>query len=310
MPEMVPSIGKDFRVWRRIEQTCMEMGGGKIRRLEDTVALAGLRCDGSAHDGCARSCLLFWKEQWLKPAIGLKRAPDSPEATLKLLERLRTRDGERYVCQSTEMYKATKAYAPLDVRRFYLGALYRGNGLKDILDFAVWPVVEKFKRLVMGRIKGTLKKTPAVSLNLEPGDLVEVKSLDEIKATLNAESKTRGLTFERLMLPFVGRRFIVKRRVERMIDEETGRMKELKDTVALEGVTCDGHTRLGGCPREVYHFWREAWLRLVSPRRGTEKSTPAKGSEELAPALPCASAAQIRWQSAAKPAEHGPAPSL
>jgi hypothetical protein len=42
-------------------------------------------------------------------------------------------------------------------------------------------------------------------------------------------------------------------------------MKELKDTVLLDGVTCDGHIRVGGCPREVYHFWRETWLR---PMRG------------------------------------------
>jgi hypothetical protein len=34
--------------------------------------------------------------------------------------------------------------------------------------------------------------------------------------------------------------------------------------VILEGVTCDGHTILGGCSRHVFHLWREAWLRRVA----------------------------------------------
>jgi hypothetical protein len=264
MPEMVPFCGQEFRVWRRIEQTCVESGGGGIRRIGNVVALNELRCDGSAHDKCDRCCVLLWKEQWLKPANQAARPPASTDTVRKLLARLRTRiDGGRYLCQSTRLQTATTPYAKWDGRRLYRGALYRGGGVSDLVQFALLPVLSKVRRLLERPLSGRLPRTPSVSLNLQPGDRVEVKSLDEIKTTLDAAGKNRGLAFTIQMLPFCGGRFTVKRRIARMIDEDTGLMKELKDTVLLDGVTCDGHTRVGGCPREVYHFWRETWLRPV-----------------------------------------------
>ena len=68
MPEMVPHCGRRFRVYRRAEKTCVE--GIGIQRMRNTVFLEGLRCDGSAHDGCQRQCLMFWKEAWLKRLNG------------------------------------------------------------------------------------------------------------------------------------------------------------------------------------------------------------------------------------------------
>jgi hypothetical protein len=69
------------------------------------------------------------------------------------------------------------------------------------------------------------------------------------------------------MIPFCGKRFIVKGRVERIILEKTSEMRLLKHTVLLENVVCDGHTILGGCSRLLYILWREAWLRRVEPDR-------------------------------------------
>ena len=68
MPEMAQFCGATFTVHRRAEKTCVE--GVGMRGLRGTVFLAGLRCDGSAHGGCERRCLLFWKEAWLKRADG------------------------------------------------------------------------------------------------------------------------------------------------------------------------------------------------------------------------------------------------
>ncbi len=88
MPEMAPLCGKTFRVYRRAERTCVE--GFGMRGLRGTVLLDGLRCDGSAHAGCQRGCLFFWKEVWLKPAdpSGDASARGSPEANAP---RLRSR---------------------------------------------------------------------------------------------------------------------------------------------------------------------------------------------------------------------------
>ncbi len=59
----------------------------------------------------------------------------------------------------------------------------------------------------------------------------------------------------------------VRRPVRRIILETTGEMRELRHTVTLEQVTRDGCVRWGGCPRDVFHLWREAWLRRVEPDR-------------------------------------------
>jgi hypothetical protein len=68
------------------------------------------------------------------------------------------------------------------------------------------------------------------------------------------------------MLPFCGRTFRVKDKVRRIIDDKTGRMLTIpKDCVILDRVVCSGERSVGRwfCPREIYPFWREAWLRRV-----------------------------------------------
>ena len=71
------------------------------------------------------------------------------------------------------------------------------------------------------------------------------------------------MTFDGEMTPYCGRRFRVLRRVERIIDERTGRMLRLpKDCIVLDGVVCQGIYHLF-CPRAIYPYWREVWLRRV-----------------------------------------------
>jgi hypothetical protein len=101
-------------------------------------------------------------------------------------------------------------------------------------------------------------------LNLEPGELVEVKSRAEIEATLDDNGALRGLRFGAEMLPYCGRRARVLARVDRIIDEKTGRMLKLRDCIVLEDVWCKGTFR-ALCRRKIYTYWREAWLRRVDP---------------------------------------------
>jgi hypothetical protein len=79
------------------------------------------------------------------------------------------------------------------------------------------------------------------------------------------DGKNRGLSFDR-MLPYCGRTFHVKDRVRRIIDDKTGRMLNIsKDCLILDGAVCSGERTPGCwfCPRQIYSFWREAWLRRV-----------------------------------------------
>src|SRR5262249_18785891 len=104
-------------------------------------------------------------------------------------------------------------------------------------------------------------------LNLEAGEQVRVKSRADIVATLTPGRTNRGLWFDTdEMFPFCGRTFRVRQRISRFIDDRTGNMVELKsDCVTLDGAVCSGEnsTARWFCPREIYPYWREAWLERV-----------------------------------------------
>src|SRR5262245_11370104 len=70
MPERVSHRGRRYQVLRRADKTCDTVTWAGIRRMERTVHLAMLRCDGAAHGGCQAACLMFWKEAWLKRVDG------------------------------------------------------------------------------------------------------------------------------------------------------------------------------------------------------------------------------------------------
>lgn len=269
MPEMVPFCGRTFRMRHRLTYTCVEGYHGRL--LPDTVTLEGASCDGSHHDGCQKCCPLLWKEAWLRPA-GVESAGAVHGAAAKATACAKTRrDDGRYFCQSTELCRATCYLRPLSFTR--CTAQYRdGNvDLERALELLWIPFKVKMKTRLFGlesvQPVGTSDSTPAEETGLQAGDLVAVKTPEEIARTLDRKGRNRGLPFTPTMLPFCGHEYRVKGRVERMILETTGEMRRLANTVILKGVTCDGHTSLGGCSRHLYHFWREAWLRRVPPDR-------------------------------------------
>jgi hypothetical protein len=92
---------------------------------------------------------------------------------------------------------------------------------------------------------------------------VRIKSQAEIEATLTKDLKNRGLGFEEEMARHCGREARVLRRVDRCIEESTGRLLQMKNPcIVLEGIICEG-TYSAVCPRSIYSFWREIWLERV-----------------------------------------------
>jgi hypothetical protein len=63
------------------------------------------------------------------------------------------------------------------------------------------------------------------------------------------------------MAKFCGKKYTVRKRVERIMLESTGQLRGIRNTVLLENVTCED---LYGCDRSCFHYWREAWLRRTS----------------------------------------------
>ena len=102
-------------------------------------------------------------------------------------------------------------------------------------------------------------------MSFQPGTLVEVRTKEEIEQTLNADQRNRGLWFDVEMVPYAnGCAYPVLRRVDRIINEKTGRMMTLRNPcVILQGVVCSGHfsERRMFCPRSLYPYWRDSWLK-------------------------------------------------
>jgi len=84
------------------------------------------------------------------------------------------------------------------------------------------------------------------------GDRVEVRSLAEIRATLDADGALDGLPFMVEMARFAGRSAIVFRCVDKIYDYgRSRRLQRIDDTVLLGGFRCDGEAH-GNCEAACY----------------------------------------------------------
>jgi hypothetical protein len=287
MPEMLRYCGRQFTVDKVAHKVCDTIGGSGFRRMDDAVHLTGVRCDGTAHGGCQAACLIYWKTAWLKrvePATPGRRRSAVPRGMASLLARASegepTEDGaETYRCQSTELLRAAPRVLPVRSPRHYLDYVRTGNVsapwalrayavalINRIQDLSrrhlpVWLRVKGGRRWRVVRGRGT--RTPTGRIDLQPGELVRIKSKDEIEKTLNANLLNRGLGFDAEMTRFCGRTARVARRVERIIDERTGRMLHMRNPcIVLEGIVCEGAYSVN-CPRSIPAYWREVWLERV-----------------------------------------------
>ncbi|MGC2395575.1 MAG: hypothetical protein WA579_06210 [Rhodomicrobium sp.] len=274
MPEMLPYCGARLRVFRRIDKfhDYFTPGGTGMRRVRDAVALGELRCNGGGHGGCQAGCLFTWKEAWLEPANGPEASAPPPAIRASRLEEFACRTSPegvtRYSCQLTELPRAAALMWWNDPRH-YLRSLWSGN-----VQFV--PFV-KAVALALFNLAQTKTRSPTAPhqedgipqtgvkppLNLRPGDIVRVKSKEEIAKTLK-KSRNRGLSFDGVeMNRFCGGEFRVAKRVETIVDEASGRMLTMKSPcIVLEGVTSGGEYR-GLYPQNELIFWREVWLERV-----------------------------------------------
>lgn len=300
MPEMLQYCGRRFRVYKRADKTCDTIDWGLLRRMENASHLEELRCDGAAHGGCQAGCLLFWKDAWLKrvderapntitepqvPQPSPQSSGDANTCTVPALSRAARRvsdDGEEiFSCQATELKRATTSPLPWweptqyirDVRsrNATVGSVVRSIVVGFFNKVQAFNVrfLPRLKLVQGGRTYPFLLGTshgsaPPETLDLQPGDLIEVKSKQEIFRTLDERERTRGLRFDGEMLRYCGRRGRVLRRVERIIDEKTGRMLSINsDCIIVESFVCMGAYHRS-CPRAIYPYWRESWLRRVT----------------------------------------------
>jgi len=196
-----------------------------------------------------------------------------------------------YVCQATLVQGATKPLAWWDLRQ-YFEDYWSGNvGLERLLSGFIYscyyrlaqagiglgPAMRWFYNTFHSLWGGTLfprtpglipegQPTPSKKLNLQPGELVRVKSHEEILKTVDSTNRNRGMFWDAELVPYCGGTYRVAKRVSRLIDEKSGKMVEMKNPgVILDGVVCQARyspCRML-CPKSMYPYWREIWLERV-----------------------------------------------
>jgi hypothetical protein len=97
----------------------------------------------------------------------------------------------------------------------------------------------------------------------QAGDVVKVKSGDEIRKTLDPSGKRDGCLFMKGMWDYCGQGFNVLKVVENVFDENKYKMYRVATPLyLLDGVICAGLAEgiTWRCDRSCYYFWKEEWL--------------------------------------------------
>ena len=299
MPEMAKYCGTVGTVFRCVDKI-YDYGGRKdMRRLKDTVSIAGLRCDGGAHDGCQAQCYILWKTAWIKrtdvPATSWAEPPVERTGTIfsdigidhsfgsTFFKDDDATDG-RYVCQFTNLVRASTRLRPSDPRQDFR-PLIAGN--LTVMAFGVAMLTRLFN--AAQRLRGGIGFPPLqhnsstasrrVDLHLQPGEMVLVRDPEKIFETLDQSGKNRGLWFDQVMLYYCKRCYKVLSRVDKIIDDASGRMLRMKTPcIVLDGVDAPGENMRFSAQHD-YAFWREAWLERLEDRRPLVLAAPDESSE-------------------------------
>jgi hypothetical protein len=304
-PEMLAFCGKRLQVDKVAHKTCdnIEKTGG--RRMLDAVHLVGARCDGAGHGGCMADCVFFWKEAWLRresdPAQAIPQGSPDRSTLIDRHARLPGHEHEAdptYVCQTTALYEATTLLPWWDMRQYVRDVTSGNHSLWHMVKLLVFAGYRKLVNLGYGyrilvglfnrfqQLRGGKpyplgnglipdgKPTPTEELHLKPGEWVEIKSPAEILPTITVNGFNRGMRYDMEMSKYSGGRYRVQMRVDRLINEQNGKMMQMKNPcIQLEDVYCRAECTEGrlGCPRASNTYWREIWLRRVDAPKAPQK---------------------------------------
>ncbi len=296
-PEMLAFCGRRMRVAKVAHKTCDNIKKTGGRRMVHAVHLEGGRCDGGGHGGCQADCVFFWKDAWLRresdPSVvieGGSRCTESMVVDAAQVSKGKNSEETIWACQTTRLYEATTLLPWWDVRQ-YVRDVTSGNHtawhMTRLLVFGIYRSLFKlryghrylkglfnaFQKLHGGKPfpsgEGTIadgSPTPLAVLDLRPGDWVEVRPSDEILATITRNGFNRGMRYDMEMAKYSGERHRVEMRVDKLINEVTGKMMAMKSAcIQLEDVYCRAEctAKRIGCPRASNTYWREIWLRRV-----------------------------------------------
>ena len=130
MPQQLEYCGQRFMVYKRAHKTCDTVNNTGGRKMDATVHLEALRCNGEAYGGCGAACLMFWKQKWLTKVSGpnpvgtsevevvVGRADDASAVWRATLSADSTDEDPTYSCQATNLPAATQPLVWWEVRQY------------------------------------------------------------------------------------------------------------------------------------------------------------------------------------------------
>jgi hypothetical protein len=118
-------------------------------------------------------------------------------------------------------------------------------------------------------------------MTLCAGDWVEVRSKDDILATLDKSGRLEGLPFMPQMFKWCGKQFKVYKRAHKTCDTVSGDYvgRLLPNGIHLD-LRCDG-AAYEGCQAACLIFWKEAWLKPVEQGAPLSVEPPRERAGEL-----------------------------
>jgi hypothetical protein len=98
----------------------------------------------------------------------------------------------------------------------------------------------------------------------QAGDLVRVRSREEIQATLDPFKELKGCAFLPDMYRYAGTQQRVLKSMQNFMDERDYKLKKVRGVILLENIVCNGAPAFGPCDRCCFLFWREEWLEKIT----------------------------------------------
>jgi len=103
----------------------------------------------------------------------------------------------------------------------------------------------------------------APAVPFKEGDLVRVRSREEVISTLDPFKELKGCAFLAEMYQYCGTQQSVLKSMQRFMDERDYKVKKARGVILLENVICSGTPTFGPCDRCCFLFWREEWLEKI-----------------------------------------------
>ena len=104
-------------------------------------------------------------------------------------------------------------------------------------------------------------------LSFSAGELVRVRSREEIVSTLDPSGELRNCAFFAQMEPYCGTEQRVLKPWQHFVDKRPHKSRKVGGVVLLEGVACHGTSELEPCDHCCFLPWREEWLEKISPEQ-------------------------------------------